>query len=491
MRAVVRAGWIGALFLVLAGCASLYFETAGPPPPPATRQLAHWPWREYWTGIVFNGEKIGFSRLSLAPAEDASGEYVVRSETALRFRFLALDKSITSHAEDRVGPDLTLRAFHHEQTLDGNRLETSGRVRGRQLVVETGAGAERETKEHELSGPVYPASVLAMLPLYQGMAIGQRHLFTVYDSETQQLTEVLQEVLGYERSDLFDGPAFRLRTTMHGQEITTWLGPDGLPVLEMSLNGALVAGLETETQARQSLASAALNKSEVLLEFSQVRVDRPIEDPLAARRLKLALTGADPGALPPSDARQRCARNDAEIVCDIGPTTDGQEALPAGARERYLKPTFVAPAANPRIAELASRTAGQAGARAQVHALVDWIQQNIERSAADVFTALDVLRTRKAECQGHSFLYAALARARGLPTRVVNGLVYSGEHGAFLYHTWTETWVDGQWLAVDPTFGQVGVDATHLKLLEGENPAELTPLLAYLGRTRARILEIQ
>lgn len=78
-------------------------------------------------------------------------------------------------------------------------------------------------------------------------------------------------------------------------------------------------------------------------------------------------------------------------------------------------------------------------------------------------------------------------RALGLPTRVVNGLVYSEDLQAFLYHTWAETQVDGKWQAVDPTFGQRRADATHLKLIEGEHLAELVPLVDLIGKIRIEV----
>ncbi len=51
--------------------------------------------------------------------------------------------------------------------------------------------------------------------------------------------------------------------------------------------------------------------------------------------------------------------------------------------------------------------------------------------------------------------------------------------------------IGGLWLPVDPTFGQVGVDATHLKLLEGESTAELMPLVDIVGRIKAKILALE
>ncbi|HLF39007.1 MAG TPA: transglutaminase-like domain-containing protein, partial [Burkholderiales bacterium] len=94
-------------------------------------------------------------------------------------------------------------------------------------------------------------------------------------------------------------------------------------------------------------------------------------------------------------------------------------------------------------------------------------------------------------CQGHAYLYTALARAAGVPTRVVNGLVYSGELRGFLYHSWTESLVGSHWQVVDPTFGQTVADATHIKLIEGENLADLMPLMDWVGKVKIRVLEVE
>jgi transglutaminase-like putative cysteine protease len=115
----------------------------------------------------------------------------------------------------------------------------------------------------------------------------------------------------------------------------------------------------------------------------------------------------------------------------------------------------------------------------------------VRTSPADVWTALDVLDTREAECQGHAYLYAALARSLEIPTRVVNGIVYSADFEGFLYHTWAESLVDGHWIAVDPTFGTVPADATHVKLVEGETLAELTPLVDWIGRVNVTVLSVE
>jgi transglutaminase-like putative cysteine protease len=84
-----------------------------------------------------------------------------------------------------------------------------------------------------------------------------------------------------------------------------------------------------------------------------------------------------------------------------------------------------------------------------------------------------------------------MARAIGIPTRVVNGLAYSEQLQGFLFHSWAESFVEGRWVAVDPTFGQSVADATHIKLLEGEALADLLPLIDWVGKLKIRVLALE
>ena len=158
-------------------------------------------------------------------------------------------------------------------------------------------------------------------------------------------------------------------------------------------------------------------------------------------------------------------------------------------RAAYLRPSLTVESKDVRIRETAQSIVGTAEEPLiQISQLIQWIQGNIAKGPVDVFSALDVLTGRKAECQGHALLFTALARALGIPTRVINGLIYSEERGGFLYHSWVESYVGGMWIPVDPIFDTVAVDATHIKLLEGETAAECVPLIDMVGRLRSRIL---
>jgi hypothetical protein len=477
----------------LSGCASWYFEQAGAPPAPAPKyELAQWPYQEYWTGIVFNGAKIGFSHLSLAPVET---QYEVRSDASFVLHFLGLEKKFRFKSTDRVADDLALQRFEHDYHIDGNDLKLAGEVENNTLRVRIVTAKNATDQTLPLAGPVYSTSVLPLYPLLHGLELGREYRYTIYDGETQVLAEVTQTVLAYETSKLFHGPAYKVETRMHGHKTTTWVAANGLPQLEMALNGVLISALETEQQAKRYLALASLNKQDVLLDFSMVRPDRPIPNARRLDYLKIEIEGIEQRRAPPTNADQRCTWANNIATCEIRrmpppPVITGTYDIQL--RDHYLRPTVTAPSMDPRIRIQAQQIAGGAKEPVEIiNRLVAWIQANIQRAPVDAFSALDVLETRRAECQGHAYLYTSFARALGIPTRVANGLVYSEELKGFLYHSWNESLVGGAWLSVDPTFGQVGVDATHVKLIEGESSAELMPLVDVVGRIKAKIVAIE
>jgi transglutaminase-like putative cysteine protease len=137
-------------------------------------------------------------------------------------------------------------------------------------------------------------------------------------------------------------------------------------------------------------------------------------------------------------------------------------------------------------------------------ALHDWVYSELIKSPAlSIPSALEVLQNRRGDCNEHTVLYTALARAAGLPTRIAIGLVWSDDLDGFYYHAWPEVLIeevedgvaagadsndgDSHWIALDPTLGQRRADATHLKLLEG-GIETWTRLLPFLGSLELEVV---
>jgi len=70
----------------------------------------------------------------------------------------------------------------------------------------------------------------------------------------------------------------------------------------------------------------------------------------------------------------------------------------------------------------------------------EWVFENVrKRNSAGVPSAVEVLRTKSGDCNEHTVLYVALARAAGIPTRLAVGLVWANARGAgpgLYYHAW-------------------------------------------------------
>ena len=488
---LVRA-MLGALALALGGCASLYFQDAGPPPP-IRRELGKLPFSEYWTGIVFNGEKIGFTHFTIR-RDPGTENYEIRSEASFVLRFLGIEKKIQLRSRDVIGGDLTLVEFAYRYQIDGSELQLTGRRHGDELAATIVTAGTPHEQRLPVKGKLYPSSVINLYPVVHGLEIGREHGYRVYNGQTQSMADVTQRITGYERSDLFLGNAFKVETAMGGQSVTSWIGPDGRLVFELAMRGVMISYLEDAGSATRYLALASLNKKESLIEYSLVRPDYPIDNPRAVSGLRVALSGGN--RLPPSDAWQRCATEQQEIQCAmgraIGTETTRAEPPPEALRARYLQSSPAVQSRDPSIRRLADEiVGGSASTEERIARILRWLEHNVEKAPIDVFSALDVLQQRKAECQGHAYLYIALARAAGIPTRMVNGLVYSEEFRGFLYHSWAESLVGMDWRAVDPIFGQAAADATHIKLVEGENLAELVPLMDWVGKVTIRVLEVE
>ncbi|KUG04470.1 transglutaminase-like enzyme, putative cysteine protease [hydrocarbon metagenome] len=86
-----------------------------------------------------------------------------------------------------------------------------------------------------------------------------------------------------------------------------------------------------------------------------------------------------------------------------------------------------------------------------------WITNNIAydydaylRKDIQLVSASQVLRDRKGLCRDFSFLFAALARAANLPTKVVYGEAESGS--SWELHAWNEVLIGDKWVSVDSSW---------------------------------------
>jgi transglutaminase-like putative cysteine protease len=244
----------------------------------------------------------------------------------------------------------------------------------------------------------------------------------------------------------------------------------------------------------QALALAVPGQMQIdLMESAAIvpTTPRRIDDPTTVQRLRVRFEGVEMELGP--DVQGGGQSVDAAGVFEI---RDTEKMLPGpadpAAREFLAAEAFLESDAPEIIAEARTAIRDAHTPREQANRLVRYVNALLEKKpTVSLPSAREVLRTRVGDCNEHTALYVALARAAGLPARIAVGLVHV--HGAFYYHAWAEVYVEeeggGQWLPVDPTLNQFPADATHLRLARGglEQQAEI---LSYLGRARLTITEL-
>ena len=160
------------------------------------------------------------------------------------------------------------------------------------------------------------------------------------------------------------------------------------------------------------------------------------------------------------------------LELSANPVTGGPVAA------EHLAETVNLPSQHPEIAQLAAEVLdGLEDDLSKARALTRFVHQFLDyRPGTAPQGVLSLLVDRRGDCTEFADLLTTLARNAGLPSRTIFGLAYSDrENPAFAYHAWNELFVDGGWIAMDPTWGQDRVDATHIPL-----PADDTAALRLL-----------
>ena len=210
-------------------------------------------------------------------------------------------------------------------------------------------------------------------------------------------------------------------------------------------------------------------------------------------RLGVQLTGVSLRGFDLEGGRQRLNGDTLRISRESEITLSADWSLAnrsRGFRERFAPELAAEPLlqVNDReIIELAVRIAGdERDPRVVAERINRWVHDSIAKEITVTLpSALQVLRTRRGDCNEHTQLFVALARAAGIPTRIATGLAYV--NGKFYYHAWPEVRLR-DWVAVDPTFGQFPADAAHLRFVRG-GLARQGELLRLVGNLRIEVLD--
>lgn len=105
----------------------------------------------------------------------------------------------------------------------------------------------------------------------------------------------------------------------------------------------------------------------------------------------------------------------------------------------------------------------QENLRETVSLIRSWVYGHIKEAEFDTYlSAVEALRFGKGDCTEKSLLFAALTRSLGIPSRIISGFIFDG--GCFILHSWAEVWLNGKWIAVDPSYNKSELGARYIYL---------------------------
>ncbi len=497
-----RAFTLRAVGVVL--CACLWFTScvytdlrskmAGSPavdaPADGYGSVGKFPFKEAWYGMYFHEDKVGYSHYRMEPAGD---NFIIHSESLMRLTAMKNTNEVQMKEAVTVRPDLSMIAFDSSVRMNETTLKMNGNMQADLFLISMDVDGQKMNREYPVEGKLYHTSAISLLPALKGLKEGRTNSFTIFNPEKQGMDKIEQLVMAVKGEPGPNNAVWKVKNNYGNSVVYSWLNPAGQTVLEKALEGQLITVVEDETTAKKFLEKKKAGR-DVILDLSLVKTAKPLPTPSTIRFLKLKVSGVDPSLIP-EDHRQK--KSDvsgdsfaltvtSEDVSRFKEVSPKGQAMPSGM-ENYLASTVSIPATHPEIVDQSNKIVSKNDSPFEkVAQLNTWTAKNITGKMQDSFTALAVLRSKGGECQAHANLYTALARAQNIPSRVITGLVYSEGLG-FLYHAWAESYVNG-WLAVDPTFGQLPADATHIKINEdGSDGAQ--SLMKLVGKIKIEPLD--
>jgi len=452
-----------------------------------------------WRGVYYRGEKMGFTVSQTIRTEDG---FELQEDAQLVMNLFGSTSATTIHTTARVDRNFALQSFEFALDPGTGAVEVRGTVHapdhgpesGQRLTVAITSGGQTRTEERRLAEAPVLTQNLARLLATRGFEAGSRHQWTIFDPATLASAPVTVRVGEREVVRTSDGiiPAFRVDMAFQGLTTTSWVTDTGDVVREESPLG-LMTVRESPEQAR-GLAVPNRVQQDLLRMSAVVPVmNRRIDEPRDVRRMVLRLEGADVNGPDVAGVGQSVNGSTIEI-------RDPQTLRPGPAdpdAAAFLAPEpFLESDAPEIIAETSLALKGVTGPRARAERLTRYVSALLDKKpTVSLPSAREVLRTKVGDCNEHTALYVAMARAAGIPSRIAVGLVFvRGVQGAFYYHAWPEVYLDegdgrGMWLPVDPTLNQFPADGTHLRLVRGglEKQAAILPLM---GSLRITVLDL-
>ena len=456
---------------------------------------------ESWDAVFIGGKRVGVVQTKVTPLEDKGKRYI-RVEVTTTLTFKRLNDSVT--VRQRFGtietPEGEVLRLDTRSNSGGPEIRTSGDVNDDGQLVLTMEGSGRSTTEKvawgkDIRGPYAVEQSLARKP----MKAAEERTLKSYVPDLNKVITIKLMARALENIELGGGVKRELMkvdsivTGPDGKQIpelnTTYWADDGGQILK-SFTDAF-GGYITFRTTRESAEAPVVAERLDLLATSIIKTESKIKSSETVRQATYKLVSSDAPLreIIPADLRQELKPSENGKTGTLTITTQDRQSGPEGPEkvaDEYLAATPLVNSDDSRILDVTrTATRGIDDTWEKVVAINNWVSRNLRRKnfAVAFAPASEVVRSLSGDCTEHSVLVAAMCRAAGIPSRTAVGLVYVDSLGGFGFHMWNEVYVNRRWVAIDATFRQSEVDATHIKLADS-SLSSVSPYESFLSVVR-------
>ncbi len=473
-----------------------------------------------WYVVEMQGQRCGHMH---STQERVGDEMRTRTAMTVEISRGPANIKITMDQRYRETLDGKPLGFESEMLMGQMPVKQVGTVADGKITLVTDQMGAKHTNTYDFDPECKFAWGLLLEQRERGIKPGMKFTVKTYEPSVRAdgPVEVTFNVEKKEKVDVRGTPRelFRVTSTLQMQvpvQTTMWVDEEAKPIISNMNLGFMEVRIVQSTK-EEALKGDGLKGPEMF--FSTfVAADKKIPDKAKSVVLKLTVP-ADGDALPdmPDTGMQTFQRvNDHEATLTIRrldwkkirktAADDAGKATTEKAMAEYLQASAMVNTGDARIKRLAKRAVKDATSPAeQADALRKYVTTYVKNKSLDVgfATASEVAKTRTGDCSEHAVLLAALARAAGLPSRGVGGIVQipwsempDGAESAFGYHMWTQVYIGGQWVDIDAAMRQTDCDPTHIALslipLNDEALAQsVMSLMPLMGRLKIEVIKVE
>lgn len=439
-----------------------------------------------WYGVFLNDKKIGYCKIAREKVDDG-----IRDSFHLVMKLVSMEqKAELSMTQSMVfetkAPYRMLRAQFIQS--DGKDKTTISLERsGNGFALTHVAGGVTRKKDH---GPIeydFLDNTASERWLRRSPKVGDKLDTKDFSLQELKIEPQTSTVKSVKKTILGGVPATNYEVETESKQLTMLSKYDN--------TGRMLSGKFAVFDIRRESEEQAKNTefSQDLFALSMVKIDRPIGRTHNVRELVVEVAGLE-GARFEDGPRQAFlpGKEKGTAILKLGKKHGKQATVSAKEIEENLQETLAYPITNARIKALAEQAVGDATTpEEKVKRIVDFVHGFVmPKYSASLPNIHDLLQRRSGDCKSYALLTTVLARAAGVPSREVSGLLYIGDdEKAFGGHAWNEVVLGGVWVPVDASMGETEVNATHVSF--GTQDRAAKGLLETLGKLSFKLVEVR